>query len=417
MNFSNNKSFCVLPWMHVATLPNGDIRPCCISSATINKKDGMPFNLGKDSISDILNSDEYKDIREKMLQGIPVTGCERCYDVEKTEGSSYRIQYNSRWRTTSSIQTKILQGVEINPTVEYFDLRFGNICNLNCKSCGPESSIQYEKELLELKDTTSINSFIEIKTVSNINEWYTTDKFFENISSQLDNIKEIYITGGEPTIIEKNYEILEYLVNNNKAKNITIKLNTNMTNMQDRFLNIIGQFKTVFFNASIDGIGKIQEYIRYPSNWQQIDKNFRKLISHKKTNVIVNVTPVIQNVNLGSIVDLFEYLELFNIVENKLVVGISPIILYAPDQLDLINLPIEYKKQCWDKIQYWIDNKCKFQNDFFKNKMNELKNKCLSDVQYEHNLSRFREFTDIFDTHRKFYLRDVNPELCQIVYK
>ena len=190
-----------------------------------------------------------------------------------------------------------------------------------------------------------------------------------------------------------------------------------MTNMQDRFLNIISQFKTVFFNVSIDGVGKIQEYIRYPSNWQQIDKNFRKLISHKKTNVIVNVTPVIQNVNLGYIVDLFEYLELFNIVENKLVVGISPIVLYAPDQLDLINLPGEYKKQCWDKIQYWIDNNCKFQNNFFKSKMNELKNKCLSDVQYEHNLYRFREFTDIFDTHRKFYLRDVNPELCQIVYK
>jgi organic radical activating enzyme len=418
MDFSNNKSFCVLPWMHIATAPNGDVKPCCISSVTVNKDNGNAFNLGRDSLSDIINSNGYKDIREKMIQGIPVAGCERCYQIEEnTTGASYRSQYNLKWSDVPSISQKLMEGTEITETVEYFDLRFGNMCNLNCKSCSPDNSIQYEKELIELNEKSAISSFMEIKPVIDINGWYSTSQFFDNITSQLDNIKELYVTGGEPTIIEKNYEVLEYLIEQDKAKDITLKLNSNMTNMQDRFLNIINQFKHVVFFASIDGFGVIQEYIRYPSKWQQIDKNFKKLISNKKSNISINVTPVIQNVNLGYMVDLFEYIESFNIAENKPVVAISPIILYVPNQLDLTYLPLEYKTYCWDKIQHWIDTKCKFQDVWFTSKMKELKNKCMTDTPYEHELARFREFTNIFDKHRQFYLRDVNPELFDIVYK
>ena len=105
-----------------------------------------------------------------------------------------------------------------------------------------------------------------------INDWYNTDMFMENIKSQTDNILEMYITGGEPTIIDKNYEMLEYFIEQGKSKNIFLKLNTNMTHMQDTFLNMISQFKQVMFFASIDGFGTMQEYIRYPSKWEQIDK-------------------------------------------------------------------------------------------------------------------------------------------------
>jgi MoaA/NifB/PqqE/SkfB family radical SAM enzyme len=415
VDFSNNKSFCILPWMHIATAPNGDVKPCCISLDTINKQNDVPFNLGYDNLSDIINSKSLKDLRKNMLDGKIVNGCNRCYESEKKSNNSYRTHYNTKWSELLKEKTK--QDVEIKETVEYFDLRFGNLCNLKCKSCSPENSTQYEKELIELKETgTDIESFIKIEPID-INHWYSTDIFFNNISTQIDNIQELYVTGGEPSIIEKNYEILKYIIEQDKAKNITLKLNTNMTNMQDRFLNIISQFKQVTFFASIDGIGSIQEYIRYPSKWEQIDENLKKLISNRKSNVSLTVTPVIQNINLGYIADLFEYLENFNRMNNATIINISPIILYNPEQLDLTYLPLNYKKECWDKIQYWMDNNCKFQHQWFFDKMQELKLKCIEDVPYEHNLDRFAKFTEIFDTHRNVSLQDVNPELYKILHK
>lgn len=414
MDFVNNNSFCALPWVHIATAPNGDIKPCCISLDTINKSDGTPFNLGYDNLNEILNSTSYKELRKNMIEGNHIQGCTRCYESEQKSNTSYRKQYNISWLPKLKIKTK--NTIEIPDSVEYFDLRFGNLCNLKCKSCSAENSSQYEKELSELTDT-NIESFIKIKPIVDINSWYNTELFFKNISSQLENIQEIYITGGEPSIIDKNYEILEYIIKQNKAKNILLKINSNMTNVQDRFLNIISEFKQVTFYASIDGVGFMQEYIRYPSSWEQIDKNLKKLMSSKKSNVIVSVTPVIQNINLGYITDLFEYLEEFNRKNNRAVIHIAPIILYNPEQLDLTYLPLDYKKQCWDKIQYWIDNNCKFQHKWFFSKMTELKNKCLTDVSHEHVMNRFKGFNEIFDNHRNMFLKDINPELAQIVYK
>jgi len=414
VNFLSNKSFCALPWVHIATAPNGDIKPCCISLDTINKSDGTPFNLGYDNLNQILNSDSYKELRKNMIEGNQIPGCTRCYEAEKKSNTSYRKQYNRRWLSVLTRKTK--NTIEIPESVEYFDLRFGNLCNLKCKSCNAENSSQYEKELSELKDK-GIESFIMIKPNLDTNSWYNTELFFKNVSGQLDNIQELYITGGEPSIIDKNYEVLEYIIKQDKAKNIILKLNSNMTNVQDRFLNIISQFKQVSFYASIDGVGSMQEYIRYPSSWEQIDKNFKKLMLDKKSNVIISVTPVIQNVNLGYITDLFEYLEEFNRKQNSAVVEISPIILYGPEQLDLSYLPLDYKKKCWDKIDSWINNNCRFQNSWFFGKMTELKNKCLIDVEYEHILDRFTKFTEIFDNHRSVSLQDVNPELYRILHK
>jgi MoaA/NifB/PqqE/SkfB family radical SAM enzyme len=407
----------MLPWVHIAVDPNGDIKPCCISSATVDKLDGTPYNLGTDKLNEIINSDGYKSIRSDMLDGKLVEGCGECYKQEQ-HGTSYRNIYNNYWLKNASARKKLAAGITIPETVEYFDLRFGNLCNLKCKSCNTTNSSQFQKEVFEIQETNpAIGNYINMIRYDDINDWYNTDMFMKNIKSQTDNILEIYITGGEPTIIDKNYEMLEYLIEQDKAKNISLKLNTNMTNVQDIFLNMISQFKQVIFFASIDGFGLMQEYIRYPSNWEQIDKNLHKLVEKTKDNITINVSPVIQSTNLGLITDLFEYLEKFNRTHNSTIVAIHPIILYGPPQLDLLYLPINYKKECWDRIEQWLEKRCTFQPLEFHTKMDAIKNKCLIDIDGEEQMSRFMEFNNMFDSHRGVSLHDVNPELYEILNK
>lgn len=410
MNISENKSYCILPWINISVDPDGTIKPCCVSQQYIRKEDGTKYNLGYDTLPEIINSTEYVQLRQDMIDGKKVPGCNECYQQEQYGGRSLRINHSEHWQILPSAKAKFDNPTSVIPIgVEYFDLRFGNLCNLMCQSCRPENSSQLAKENKQLG--------FPVHVADNINDWYQTETFIENIKSQIDNIKSLYITGGEPTLIEKNYEILEYLINEGKAKEIFLQLNTNLTNIKPRFLNLIKQFKYVTLFISIDGYGPVQEYIRYPSNWNQIDKNIRLLLELHTSNIDIRATPVIQMTNLSTIVDLFEYFEKFNRELGKPAIVLNPIILYSPLHFDIRFLPIDYKQKCWEKIEQWLPT-AQFQSDELKSILEQVKQKCQADdPDSEEWLRNFKTHTDIIDNHRQLYLKDVNPELYQIVTK
>lgn len=400
-----SKTFCALPWVNISADPDGSVKPCCISTDYIKRSDGTKFNLGIDPISDIINSEDFVCIRNKMLDGQPISGCSQCYVQEASGGKSQRMLHNSQWKTSP----KIKQGSVIEPTVEYFDLRFGNMCNLSCRSCFPGYSSQMAKDV---NDNQKLQKFHPILS-ENLNHWYTTEMYENNIRGQYDNIKQLYITGGEPTIIKQNYVLLESLVNEGKNTDITLLINTNMTNLQGRWLELLKEFKSVILFASIDGIGKVQEYIRYPSNWKQIDDNFTTLVELNLANVQIRPTPVIQATNLGNIVELFEYFEQFNRLAKKTVVDMMPIILENPSYLNLVHLPLDYKKSCMNKIQTWINQSCRYQSSVFYTRMRSLVAKCHQEP-VDDERRRFFEYNAILDEHRSESLASVNNELWEL---
>lgn len=403
MNTSENKSYCILPWMNISVDPDGYVKPCCVSTQR------LPYNLGHNTLAEIVNSSEMIQLRQDMIDGVLVSGCNECYQQEKYGGKSLRQIHTDAWKFIPSVKLKLDNPTtEISIGVEYFDLRFGNMCNLQCRSCSPDNSSQLAKEFRQLNFPVSVQD--------NINDWYQTDTFIENIKSQLDNIKVLYITGGEPTIIEKNFEILEYLISEGKSQDIILQLNTNLTNIKPRFLDLLSKFKYVILFASIDGIGPVQEYLRYPSKWVQIDKNLRSLLDLKSDNMIIKPTPVIQNVNLSTITDLFEYFEQFNRDADKRLIEIAPIVLNNPSHSDIAYLPLEYKQSHWKKIQDWLAT-ATYQTDELHSIMRQVEQKCNTVLGYDTELAEFKRQTEIFDNHRNTSLQDVNPELYKILYK
>ena len=134
----NNDTFCALPWMHVATTPGGSFRICCSSDNSNNKilkDDGTPFKIYKDSISDVLKSKTYSDIKRQMLAGEKPATCSRCFKQEEAGVESSRQVYNSIWGNKVNIEDE-------NQKILYLDLRLGNQCNLKCRMCNPYSSNQ-----------------------------------------------------------------------------------------------------------------------------------------------------------------------------------------------------------------------------------------------------------------------------------
>lgn len=403
-----------MAWVHIAAHTDGSTRLCCMSSRFIKKDNGENFNLGYDKIEDIVNSTDYTQIRNDMLEGKSIKGCESCYESEKYSQTSHRTRFNTTWMKDERFVKKVEQSKNKEPvanTIEYFDIRYGNLCNLSCRYCYSEASSQYNKEI------TEINSELFNPITIDFNSWYETDTFKENLYSQIPNLSRYYVAGGEPTIIDKNYESMKYMVESGHSKHIELQISTNLTNTKHNFYSLIPSFKQVTFLASIDGVGKIQEYMRYPSKWSQIDANFRKVIGMNSPNINITITPVLQKVNLEFITELFEYAEEFNRQAHKSIVTVAPIILSQPSYFDFSFLPLDYKQQCWEKINDWATNHCKYQDPLFWNRLRTIKAKCLEDTDYTENLVEFSKYTTIFDNHRNVQLADVNPILDSIRHK
>jgi MoaA/NifB/PqqE/SkfB family radical SAM enzyme len=399
-----NKTFCTLPWVNVSVDPDGSVKPCCISNDHILKEDGSRYNLGYDKLEDIYNSKSFMDVRQKMIEGVEVNGCTRCYEQEKISGTSHRLSYNN---FKVAKKTSRIDKIKI----QYFDLRFGNLCNLKCRTCNSTASSQIAKEVIEIKDHNIREFWHPVK--HDINAWYQTETFQNNLESQLDHVSLIYLTGGEPTLNEENKRFLQKLVDNNRHKFVTIKISTNMTNLNKEFFRLLSNFQRVIFFASIDGFKETQEYLRYPSNWNQIDDNIQQVLSNKRYKLIP--TPVIQIGNLNNIVDLFEYFESFNRKAQKPLISIDPILLEFPEQFNIKYLPKDYKMMCWNRIETWYNEKCKYQGVMFKKKINGIKSKCLEDVNYQDQISKYKYMNNILDNHRNHHLANINKELYDLL--
>lgn len=401
-----NKTYCSLAWTGITTDPDGTLRPCCVSRDHILKDDGTTYNLGIDKLNDIYNSNFYKKLRRDMLNDVVIPGCETCYSNEKYGRESRRLINNETFKH------EVFNDVTSELKIQYLDLRLGNQCNLKCRMCSPVNSSMVEEEFNNHKEPILEKFYLQ--TTTTVKDWYKTSTFNDNIDPHLPNLLTLYLTGGEPTLIKKNYDIMQRLIDNGASKKVTIIINTNMTNTNPKFYELIKQFNKVIIQMSIDAVNELNTYIRYPTDFNTVDKTIKDLLS-VGDNVILRAGPVIQTLNLNGLVDLFEYLESFNRQYKKQVIDIRPGFVFMPDFNDIMYLPKEYKIDCFRQIYFWMINKCQYQSQQFKNTINALKSKCYTDMFDRQKLKDFYEFNATLDKIRNTSLEQSNPKLYNMV--
>jgi uncharacterized Fe-S cluster-containing radical SAM superfamily enzyme len=140
-------------------------------------------------------------------------------------------------------------------------------------------------------------------------EWYKDEhykiKMFEHISQ---NINDMNIIGGEPTLVPEFYEMFEYLDQHGSLEKMSITLVTNLTNTNDKLTKWLPKLKSWRIWASVDGVSDRTEYIRYPSKWPKIIEslNFYKDLS-KNSNGGITLSPAIQLLNVDQLDELIEW--------------------------------------------------------------------------------------------------------------
>ena len=420
-------TICTIPWNHQATYQNGDYGICCQCIYTSGGRmltDGKPVSALTDDFNIVRNHPTLVELRRSMLNGEKSELCKLCWDEENLGLVSKRQQHHRSYKNTLQ---KILEQDDmsgrIDPVVfpiQYLDSRLGNLCNLKCRMCGPGDSSMWLEEMHKMGLVTfkfgKIDNPYKIEKISNAYkikgddfQYYDTVKFNTDMQAILPNVSRIYFTGGEPLINKKHYEILDYCIENDLAKNIILEYNTNGTTLNKNLLTQWKHFASVIVCFSIDGMDGLANYLRYPSNWDTIKQNMYELDNSDipwlfcTTNVTLNVF------NIKHFLDMMDWYHSagFKKFNNKLLWHR----LVGPEYLNVQVLPPATKKEITALYDDYIS----------KSTIPDIKEQIYSIIDYMNekdmtqHLPRTKQMIQTLDTFRNQRLVDYVPWLAAIL--
>ncbi|MDE0091685.1 MAG: twitch domain-containing radical SAM protein [Oligoflexia bacterium] len=419
-------TFCVYPWMEFIVGPTSHIKICCIAETAVEDENKRVYNFEEDSIEEYWNSWGLRQIRKKMLAGEKIKACGHCYYQESIGRTSYRQSFNREWfesehgkNVLNRIEKSKKNGFKVEEPPLYLDIRPGNLCNLKCRMCNPGNSskiYQEQKEMLksaEKEITPLIDTGYFKRDEKRFHNWYKSEKIWKNIYKWAPNSKKLYFTGGEPTLIKENWDLIDYLKKNGYSKNIHLIFNLNCTQVPDKLIDTFETFSTVTLSLSIDGYNTVQEYMRYPSKWPKIEKNIIKLLNHRKQNTYFYFTPVVQIYNILDLPNLFKWFDSLQINYGN--IRSSIIICTTPKFLDIATLPNNIKKEALLRIKKY-ENSYTGKDYFLLENLNAIKNvlKKEENQETEHNLKKFYKYTQLLDKKRGNSFKRTFPELNQL---
>ena len=124
------------------------------------------------------------------------------------------------------------------------------------------------------------------------------DKFKDDLKKILPTTKQIEIVGGEPFLYPQTHDLVNWIVENDLAKNLDLRFVTNgMTVNMELFL-LFKYFRQVVIMYSIDGVGKIDEYIRTGTVWEEKVSNMTNSL-FIPGEIKLSVSTTIQMLNVG----------------------------------------------------------------------------------------------------------------------
>ena len=313
-----NKTYCALPFVHRYKNLDGNDYLCCYSKLPVG--------------------DDIADIQKKILSGQPVTNCEICYRWEENGSISPRLK-----ETTGLLKDpKIVEILEksaddiTQACVVIYDIRFDNRCNLACIGCNPKDSSLWAK-----KYNITVERF---------------NNYSDELLDKIANSRKIYLAGGEPLINQKVFNLLDKISKLDNQPEIVIT--SNIASIKSNFLNVFKKLNNLSIMVSIDGYGLVNEYHRWPLQWNKFLLNLQIL---NDMGIYVSWNTVIDAVSIWG-------LEKLMLIEH-LTQRWNLRILGLPTELCLENLPTHLQESAQAQLHSLTNSKFFQQDPVFKSRI------------------------------------------------
>lgn len=374
-----DKNFCAIPWTGFEVEPDGIVKNCVISKEKIGK-------LSETPIREIIKNNAH--FRKQMLDGKFPTSCAGCYLQEKHRAKDFQ-----------SVSSRLYYAKELGPHLKknlfdsehhfdlnHVDVRWSNKCNQACVYCGPQYSSKWEKELTGKVSTEMANK----------------EDLKNYIFSNIKNLKNVYLAGGEPMLMKENKEFLQLLRRDNP--DVNIRVNTNLSETRTGIFDLLCEFTNVHWIVSLESIEAEYNYIRHHGDWGTMLANLKTIqkLPHK---ISFNMLYFI--LNYKSIFGTIDYFQKQGFHNNSFVLG--P--LFEPLPLIALNLPKPILNQCKKMFQEAIDKKPGF---LLQNSLENVLS-YLTDTEFHANIESTRQMLKTMDLRRNNDSRIVFPKLYEEV--
>ena len=357
-------TYCKRAFDHIFSDANGHYKLCCVAS--INP-DLRKYTTNNTKPFEFFMSDEMEAIRNDMIEGKEIKGCEGCYANEKAGFESHRAMWQD-----DKVTEVLPHSLEVKLRI------FGSACNLSCYMCHPGNSTTRNKELRQIdSDIFTTHSADYFKMDNEVIEANV-----EDVLDHIDLVGSILIIGGEPFLMTKHWEFLDKIPKE-RRKNIKLLYQTNLTKTKHRRWNVrdyLAEFKDSELQVSCDHFGERLKWIRYPIDVPEFEAN---LVEFKQHISWLNLTVSILNVHdLCSIVEYYD--RNFGLrVEPSAVVTL-------PKALSIKNLPDDMKETAYAEIERLKRNT--WVHEFVEAELNKPRD----EQQYE----KFRDYIKKLDAKR-----------------
>jgi sulfatase maturation enzyme AslB (radical SAM superfamily) len=184
------------------------------------------------------NSEWVKNIKGTMSEDKWPNECTRCEQSERVKGESIRTNSIDRHKMLYPIRKDylIVGGV------------LDNVCNSACQSCTAGLSTKIGS--LTSKNYPRVDNYDLFQTLP------------------LDRVIELDVNGGEPTASKNYKKVLGELPANTKI----VRMNTNGSRMIKEIEHVLKRNIMVIVTMSLDGIGSVHDYTRWPIKWTDYKK-------------------------------------------------------------------------------------------------------------------------------------------------
>ena len=396
-------TFCVLPFTHLSTRPNGEITPCCRSRDTLGNIKDMTFEQA-------WNSERQQKLREDLLSGVRNKYCYQCWDMEDQGSTSMRQSMNKHRHYMVPKDCNKIMPFEV-PVLE---LKMSNLCNFRCRTCKPDLSTTWLKDWDKVKhEYESLGVVNEIERQTKFNN----DQFIEDIVKLAPTMQIVEFAGGEPLMDPLHYKVLEAL--EPFGDNISVKYSTNLSKLKFGKFDTIAswaKFRAVDISLSIDGYPALNDYIRTEADTDVLAQNLRDVKRELGDKFDGRAALCYSAWNVFALPESYEYFD------KVLDVPVHGNIAWDPIFINPQVLPKELKQKATLKYEKYLANipttgvpekrliLNKFKHRFMKQNMAFMNAK--DESKY---FKQFLRFTQTLDGTRNTNLVDVIPEFKDYV--
>jgi hypothetical protein len=446
---SGSDTFCVLPWIHFATRPNGDMRLCCSANASgagedhevglVKMEHGKPANFGRETPMEAWNNEYMRSVRTTMLQGNIPASCRKCFEEESKGVASKRVWESYTWMEDGVDIPELVRQTKEDGTVpenlKYLDLRLGHTCNIKCVMCSPHDSSKWvadHKKLIPLLQDENVKSQMRWDRKEFNNFWHEKDTFWEEMYRQIPNLRQVYFAGGEPLMIKEHKLFIEEIIRQGYQDKILLRYNSNGLLVDEDLIELWSKFKKVKFAISMDASHERDEYIRYPTDWATVERTLH-LLDNTPDNIQTSLATAIQIFNIKHLPDFMKWK--LDAGFKKLNVGTVPggvqmggglvnmHLLYIPTFLSIQILPKEDKQEVEERFMEfkdWLWHNYRQDDDYWKHnpygwKRWEAVLNHMNAQDNSHLLPGFKEYTNKLDNIRGLCAAKVFPELAHLL--